>query len=109
MKVAHSGFDLSEIRFVKRIGVGNLDIRAGAAEPSNDAAMQTLNRCLSEYPRGTIIGREMSFDVLTTKSGHQVVLEKVTYHVGFPRKPAWLDEEPQQQADPAEAALGALA
>lgn len=50
--------------------------------------MQTLNRCLSEYPRGTIIGREMSFDVLTTKSGHQVVLEKVTYHVGFPRKPA---------------------
>ncbi len=87
----HSGFDLSDVGYVKRIGVGNLDIRAAAAEPGNDEAMETLNRCLTDYPKGKIIGRELSFDVLTTKSGHQVVLEKVTYHVGFPRRPAWLE------------------
>ena len=54
--------------------------------------MELLNRCLSDYPKGRIIGREMSFDVLTTKSGHQVVLEKVTYHVGFERRPAWIEK-----------------
>ncbi|MBS0254540.1 MAG: hypothetical protein JSS36_04850 [Proteobacteria bacterium] len=92
MRNGGAGFDLTGVGFIKRISLGSLEVQAGAAEPNNDAAMAVLNRCLSDFPKGRIIGREMSFDVLTTKSGHQVVLEKVTYHVGFPRRPAWLDE-----------------
>lgn len=92
MRGSGEGFDLTGVGFIKRISVGNLDVQAAAAEPGNEKAMDLLNRCLEDYPKGRIIGREMSFDVLTTKAGHQVVLEKVTYHVGFPRRPAWLDE-----------------
>ncbi len=87
-----ANFDLSGIGFIKRIGLGSLERQAAATDPENDLAIELLNRCLNDFPKGRIIGREMSFDVLTTKSGHQVVLEKVTYHVGFPRRPGWLDQ-----------------
>lgn len=87
-----ANFDLTGVGFIKRIGLGSLEMQAAASDSDNDQAMALLNRCLSDFPKGRIIGREMSFDVLTTKSGHQVVLEKVTYHVGFPRRPAWLDQ-----------------
>ena len=83
---------MTGVGFVKRIGLGSLDVQSAAADAASDAAMELLNRCLSDYPKGRIIGREMSFDVLTTKSGHQVVLEKVTYHVGFERRPAWIEQ-----------------
>ena len=91
MRGSGEGFDLTGVGYIKRISLGNLDVQAAAAEPGNEKAMDLLNRCLEDYPKGRIIGREMSFDVLTTKSGHQVVLEKVTYHVGFARRPAWLE------------------
>jgi len=92
MRGSGEGFDLTGVGFIKRISLGNIDVQAAAAEPSNEKAMDLLNRCLEDYPKGRIIGREMSFDVLTTKSGHQVVLEKVTYHVGFARRPSWLED-----------------
>lgn len=92
MRGSGEGFDLTGVGFIKRISMGNLDVQAAAAEPGNAKAMDLLNRCLEDYPRGRIIGREMSFDVMTTKSGHQVVLEKVTYHVGFARRPGWLED-----------------
>jgi hypothetical protein len=91
MRGSGEGFDLTGVGYIKRISLGNLDVQAAAAEPGNEKAMDLLNRCLEDYPKGRIIGREMSFDVLTTKTGHQVVLEKVTYHVGFPRRPDWLE------------------
>ena len=78
MRGSGEGFDLSGVGFIKRISLGNLDVQAAAAEPGNKKAR--------------IIGREMSFDVLTTKSGHQKVLEMVTYHVGFARRPTWLED-----------------
>lgn len=92
MRGSGEGFDLTGVGFVKRVSLGNLDVQAAAAEPGNEKAIDLLNRCLEDYPKGRIIGREMSFDVLTTKSGHQTVLEKVTYHVGFARRPSWLED-----------------
>jgi hypothetical protein len=92
MRGSGEGFDLTGVGFIKRISLGSLDVHATAAEPGNQKAMDLLNRCLEDYPKGRIIGGEMSFDVLTTKSGHQTVLEKVTYHVGFARRPSWLED-----------------
>ncbi len=92
MRGSGEGFDLTGVGFIKRISLGNLDVQAAAAEPEHQKALALLNRCLEDYPKGRIIGREMSFDVLTTKNGHHVVLEKVTYHVGFPRRPFWLED-----------------
>lgn len=84
-------FDLSDIRFVKRITVGNDKPDPMKTEEEIEAAMALLNRCLTELPRGRIIGMEKAFSLLNIGE-HQVVLQHMTYHVGFPRKPAWLSE-----------------
>ncbi|SNR78834.1 hypothetical protein SAMN04488503_1284 [Humidesulfovibrio mexicanus] len=82
--------DLSEIRFVKRVTVGS-DNPAHMCSPEQlEAANALLNRCLNDTPRGHILGIEKSFTVLQSGE-HQVVLQWMVYHVGFPRKPIWLD------------------
>ncbi len=83
--------DLSDIRFVKRISVGTNNPGHVLAEEEIQQAVNLLNRCLSGPPSGTIIGIEKSFKVLTIGE-HQALLQWIVYHVGFPRKPLWLDE-----------------
>ncbi len=83
--------DLSNVRFVKRISVGTSNPGHVLAEEEIQQAVNLLNRCLSGPPKGTIIGIEKSFKVLTIGE-HQALLQWIVYHVGFPRKPIWLDE-----------------
>ena len=83
-------FDLSEIRFVKRIVVGSDKPDAMKTEEEIETATALLNRCLSDAPRGRLIATERSFSLLNIGE-HQVVLQHVTYHVGWTRKPAWLE------------------
>lgn len=83
-------FQLSDVRFVKRIVVGSQSPSPLQSEAEIEGAMALLNRCLSEYPKGTIIGQERSFSLLNIGE-HQVVLQYSVYHIGFPRKPAWLE------------------
>jgi hypothetical protein len=83
--------DLSDVRFVKRISVGTSNPGHVLAEEEIQKAVNLLNRCLSGPPSGTIIGIEKSFKVLTIGE-HQALLQWIVYHVGFPRKPIWLDE-----------------
>ena len=73
----------------------------GSTDPEKltpDAAVQAqaalLNRCLTETPRGRIVGIEKNFTLLNIGE-HQVVLQALIYHLGFARKPHWLagDEE----------------
>jgi hypothetical protein len=84
--------DLSEVRYVKRIVVGSDDATAIRSPREIEAAAALLNRCLSDTPRGSIIGIERSFTLLQLGE-HQVVLQWLCYHIGFPRRPAWLPEE----------------
>ncbi len=90
-------FDLTDVGYVTRITVGNLDPQRMQPDASLEQAMALLNRCLSESPKGRIIGIEKSFQVLNVGE-HQVVLQAMIYHVGFPRKPYWL-EGAQAQLD----------
>jgi hypothetical protein len=84
-------FDLSEVRYVKRIVVGTDDpSRIKTAEEIREA-QALLNRCLNETPKGAIIGMEKSF-VMLHLGEHQVVLQWLCYHVGFARKPSWLTD-----------------
>lgn len=83
--------DLSNVRFVKRISVGTSNPGHVLAEEEIQQAVNLLNRCLSGPPGGAIIGIEKSFKVLTIGE-HQALLQWIVYHVGFPRKPIWLDE-----------------
>ncbi|WP_063572702.1 MULTISPECIES: hypothetical protein [Luteibacter] len=82
-------FDLTEVKFVKRIVVGTDDPNQMRSEQQVAEANDMLNRCFNESPKGCIIGMEKSFKVLQIGE-HQVVLQWICYHVGFPRKPAWL-------------------
>lgn len=83
-------FDLTGVNFVKRITVGSRDAEALRSENEVNEAVALLNRCLTELPRGRILGIERSFSLLAIGE-HQVVLQWMTYHVGFERKPAGLD------------------
>ncbi len=84
-------FDLTEVKFVKRITVGNDDPARMRTREEIEAAAVLLNRCLTEAPKGSIMAIEKSFAVLQMGE-HQVVLQWIVYHVGFPRKPIWLEE-----------------
>ncbi len=82
-------FDLTDVCFVKRIVVGSHDPQNMLGQQEIQDAIDTLNRCLSDLPRGRVLGIEKTFSILNIGE-HQVVLQAMIYHVGFPRKPAWL-------------------
>jgi len=83
--------DLTDIKYVKRITVGNDDPGRMRTQAEIEEAAALLNKCLNSSPRGCIIAVEKSFVVLQLGE-HQAVLQWIVYHVGFPRKPLWLED-----------------
>ncbi len=84
-------FDLSDVRYVKRVTVGTSDPGRMLSEEDIQQGMDLLNKCLAGPPAGTIVGIEKSFKILNIGE-HQAVLQWLVYHVGFARKPVWLDD-----------------
>lgn len=84
--------DLSDISYVHRIAIGTSDPEKPTTEAEAQLALAKLNRCLSETPRGKLIGIERPLCQLNVGE-HRVVLQALIYHVGFPRRPHWLTEE----------------
>ncbi len=84
-------FEMSDVGFIARIVVGNDDPRNMLTEEEIRQQMEQVNRCLSETPRGHIIGMERG-GVSHTIGEQQVVLQYCVYHIGFARKPLFMDE-----------------
>lgn len=84
-------FQLSNIRFIKRIVVGNDNPQAMRTEAEVQQAMDLVNRCVAASPRGFILNVEKSFGLYNIGE-HQIVLQYAVYHIGFERKPLFLDE-----------------
>lgn len=84
--------DLSDVGYVFRIAVGSRDPQNLTPENEIQAAVDLLNRCLGESPRGRIVGIEKTFNLINIGE-HQVVLQSIIYHIGFARKPYWLTME----------------
>lgn len=82
-------FDLTSVRFIKRIAIGNPNPSIPYSEEDSQQAIDVLNRCLSESPKGHIVGIEKNF-VLLNMGEHQVIQQWLVYHIGFERKPLWL-------------------
>lgn len=82
-------FDLSTVGFVKRLTIGSDNPNQPASEEELERNTALLNRCLSESPRGVILGVEKNFSLFNLGE-HQVVLQWMVYHLGFARKPGWL-------------------
>lgn len=85
-----STFDLSTVSYVKRIKIGNDNPQTVYTEEMAAKDMNLLNRCLNDFPKGHIIASEKNFAVFNIGE-HQVVLQWIVYHIGFNRKPMWLE------------------
>lgn len=84
-------FDMTEVGYIERVVIGTSTPDNIPSEADNNKQMAFVNRCLSDFPKGKVIGIERSFSVVRIGE-HQVVLESVVYHIGFKKIPMWLSQ-----------------
>jgi hypothetical protein len=89
--VSTNQFQLTNIRFIKRIVVGNDNPQSMRTEAEVALAMDLVNQCLTSTPRGFLLNLEKSFGLYNIGE-HQIVLQYAVYHIGFERKPLHLDQ-----------------
>lgn len=81
--------DYTEISFVKKVTVGNLNPNAPFSDEKHEEQLALLNKCLTQHPKGVILGKDVSIGQYMIGE-HQLTMETTTYHIGFKRKPYWL-------------------
>lgn len=81
--------NLGDIGYVHRIIIGSQKPDVMQLEEDAERSLNELNRCLTENPKGRIVGIERSYTVLNVGE-HQLVLQTLIYHIGFRRQPLWL-------------------
>lgn len=79
---------LADVRYVKMVSVGSVNPNNPLSETSRQEQINLLNKCLNEYPKGVIIGKDVTIGRYMIGE-HELTMEKVTYHIGFTRKPSW--------------------
>ncbi|MEI3299873.1 MAG: hypothetical protein V8R67_04140 [Eubacterium sp.] len=79
-----------EIKYVKLVSVGSVNPNNPLSDNSREKQVELLNRCLNDYPKGIIIGKDTTIGRYVIGE-HELSMEKVTYHIGFSRKPGWAD------------------
>ncbi|HWW68758.1 MAG TPA: hypothetical protein VN089_02355 [Duganella sp.] len=84
-------FQLTDMRFIKRIVVGNDNPQNLRSEAEIQQSMDLVNQCLAATPRGYLINTEKSFGMYNIGE-HQIVQQYTVYHIGFARKPLFLDD-----------------
>lgn len=82
----------SEVHYVKLVSVGSVNPNNPLSEQSKEEQVRLLNKCLSGYPKGIIMGKDMTVGRYMIGE-HELTMEKVTYHIGFARKPSWEEEQ----------------
>jgi len=83
---------LTDIRYIKLVPIGSVNPNNPLLEQSREAQAALLNKCLNGYPKGVIVGKDITIGRYLIGE-HELTMEKITYHVGFTRKPAWEEEE----------------
>ena len=84
--------DVSDVKYVKEVAVGSVNPNVILSDGAREAQTSLLNRCLNDYPKGIVIGKDIAIGRYAIGE-HELVMQKTIYHIGFPRKPAWLDEK----------------
>lgn len=85
---SHDKSALTDIRYVKLVSIGSVNPNNPLSEQSREQQVELLNRCLNGHPKGIIIGKDITIGRYMVGE-HELTMEKVTYHVGFEREPAW--------------------
>ena len=70
------------------VTVGSVNPNNPLSDASRTAQVELLNKCLNDYPKGMIIGKDITIGRYMLGE-HELTMERVTYHIGFTRKPAW--------------------
>lgn len=84
--------DLGQITYLKAVTIGSINPNLPFSDKERDAQVALLNRCLNDFPKGRIIGTDKIVATYMV-SDHQFVMEKITYHIGFQRKPMWMETD----------------
>lgn len=82
---------LTDIQYVKLVPIGSINPNNPLSQQSKEEQAALLNRCLNDHPKGIIIGKDITVGRYMVGE-HELNMEKITYHVGFTRKPAWEEE-----------------
>lgn len=83
---------LTDIHYMKLVPIGSVNPNNPLSEQSKEEQAALLNRCLNDYPKGIIIGKDITIGRYMIGE-HELSMEKITYHVGFERKPPWESDE----------------
>lgn len=83
---------MTDIHYIKLVTVGSINPNNPLSEESRQEQVMLLNRCLNDFPKGIIIGKDISIGRYMVGE-HELTMEKVTYHIGFARKPSWEEKE----------------
>ncbi|MBQ8592246.1 MAG: hypothetical protein IJ485_05825 [Lachnospiraceae bacterium] len=83
--------DYAKIHYVKTVTVGSVNPNKPLSEEARKLQIERLNRCLEESPKGTIIGKDISIGRYMIGE-HELTMQQTTYHIGFVRKPLWIEE-----------------
>jgi hypothetical protein len=83
-------FDISDVKFIKPVVVGSVNPNIILSDDARQSQIAFVNRCLNDYPKGIIIGKDIAIGRYTT-GDYELVMQRTTYHIGFPRKPAWME------------------
>ncbi|MFQ6860501.1 MAG: hypothetical protein ACLROI_02985 [Beduini sp.] len=79
------------VRYIKIVNIGSVNPNHLLSETSKQKQVELLNRCLNDFPHGKIIGKDVTVGVYKL-GDHQFTMEMTAYHIGFHRKPQWLDD-----------------
>lgn len=82
---------MEDIHYIKLVTIGSVNPGNPLSDQSRAEQVKLLNRCLTDYPKGVIIGKDITVGRYQVGE-HEFVMEKITYHVGFTRKPSWEEE-----------------
>lgn len=84
--------DISEVKYVEAVTIGGINPNAPVLDEKRDEQIAFFNRCLSDYPKGIIIGKDVTIGRYVLGE-HELLMQKSTYHIGFTRKPSWMDKD----------------
>ena len=79
---------LENIHYIKLVSIGSINPNAPFSEQSQQDQVDLLNKCLNDYPKGIIIGKDIQIGIYRIGQ-HELTMEKSTYHIGFEGKPLW--------------------
>jgi hypothetical protein len=82
---------INDTRYVKIVTIGGIDPNNPLSEEKQVKQVELLNKLLSGYPKGTIIGKDTAIGRFMLGE-HELCMQRTSYHVAFARKPEGIDE-----------------